>query len=321
MNYCTIHIDKSTTTSGALGRHIDRKMQPCNADPDKAHLNFAVAATFNDGKISLKRCAPSSLLPLVSRVNARIAEGYKGTKAIRKDAVKQLNIMLTGSHEALTAMTEEELLRWAAANYVFLQKRFGEKNIVGFVVHRDERTPHIHATVVPLTEDGRLSAKEIVGNNKKLAELQDDYALQMKKFGLQRGERGSKVTHVSTSEYYRALNMTDSLVDSLLANQEIQVPKPPKVEKPPINPLLHSSYVQKQQQELEQYKEEIQVAVQNQTKINRLNKSMTMSMFNQILEFLRLSRQLKAKLKVSSGKLPLGRVQGQNALKRAKKGL
>ena len=72
--------------------------------------------------------------------------------------------------------------------------------------HLDEKTPHIHATIVPLTPDGRLSAKEIVGNNKKLAELQDRYATAMQSFGLERGERGSKVTHRTTQEYYKGVN-------------------------------------------------------------------------------------------------------------------
>lgn len=39
----------------------------------------------------------------------------------------------------------------------------------------DEKTPHMHLCFVPLTEDGRLCAKEILGNKKKLTLWQDSF--------------------------------------------------------------------------------------------------------------------------------------------------
>ena len=54
----------------------------------------------------------------------------------------------------------------------------------------DEKTPHMHLSFVPLTEDGRLCAKEIVGNKKKLTQWQDRFWEHMvKKYpDLERGE-------------------------------------------------------------------------------------------------------------------------------------
>ena len=43
------------------------------------------------------------------------------------------------------------------------------------MVHVDEKTPHMHLSFVPITSDGRLSAKEIVGNKKDLTRWQDDF--------------------------------------------------------------------------------------------------------------------------------------------------
>ena len=57
----------------------------------------------------------------------------------------------------------------------FYQKEIGEENIISAVVHMDEKTPHMHLSFVPITKDGRLSAKEIIGNKKKLCEWQDKY--------------------------------------------------------------------------------------------------------------------------------------------------
>ena len=45
-----------------------------------------------------------------------------------------------------------------------LQTGIGEENITRFAVHLDEKTPHIHCVFVPITEDGRLSAGDWVGN-------------------------------------------------------------------------------------------------------------------------------------------------------------
>ena len=68
------------------------------------------------------------------------------------------------------------------------------KHIISAVVHMDEKTPHMHLCFVPLTADGRLSAKEIVGNKKKLTQWQDRFWEHMvKKYpDLERGESASE---------------------------------------------------------------------------------------------------------------------------------
>ncbi|MFS2337143.1 MobV family relaxase, partial [Phocaeicola vulgatus] len=114
-------------------------------------------------------------------------------------------VVLTGSHEEMTAIGEnpERLTQWMNENYRFVSERFGGRNVVDFTLHMDERTPHIHCVVVPLTVDGRLSAKEVMGDRRKLSELQDCYGKVMQnKFGLQRGIKGSTATHDSVREYY-----------------------------------------------------------------------------------------------------------------------
>ena len=68
--------------------------------------------------------------------------------------------------------------------------------IISAVVHMDEKTPHMHLSFVPLTEDGRLSAKEIIGNKKKLIKWQDAYWEHMvKRFPeLERGLSASETS-------------------------------------------------------------------------------------------------------------------------------
>ena len=57
----------------------------------------------------------------------------------------------------------------------------------------DEKTPHMHLSFVPITQDGRLCAKEILGNKKKLTWWQDEFWKHMaeKYPDLERGESAS----------------------------------------------------------------------------------------------------------------------------------
>ena len=75
----------------------------------------------------------------------------------------------------------------------FLEQHQSKETIISAVVHMDEKTPHMHLCFVPLTEDGRLSAKDIMGNKKKLTWWQDEFWKHMvKKFpDLERGESAS----------------------------------------------------------------------------------------------------------------------------------
>ncbi|WP_312632461.1 plasmid recombination protein, partial [Mammaliicoccus sciuri] len=69
----------------------------------------------------------------------------------------------------------------------------------------DEKTPHMHYGVVPITDDGRLSAKEVVGNKKALTEFQDRFNEYVKQRGydLERGQsrQVTNAKHEQMSQY------------------------------------------------------------------------------------------------------------------------
>lgn len=207
MGFAVIHIEKGTAgKAGGLGSHIDRTRNVPNANPEISQYNARrdLEGRNQDGKNWTKEKSPTNLQ---TRINNRIKEGYKGQTAIRKDAVTHLNIVMSGTHSDMMRITEEKRLpEWADENYKFACERFGKDNIVEFALHLDERTPHIHCVVVPLTHDGRLSAKEVMGNREKMTDLQEQYGKAMQKFDLSRGIKGSKATHDSVQEYYARLN-------------------------------------------------------------------------------------------------------------------
>lgn len=182
MGFAVYHIQKGSGSGSGLGHHIDRTagkehLFP-HADTTKTHRNISIGENKS----------------LTQAINDRIKAGYKGSTAIRKDAVKYLAHILTGSHDEMKRVfsNKETAEKWIRENYNFMAENFGAENIVRFTVHLDEKTPHIHCITVPLTADGRLSAKEIVGNNKRLQQLQDQYAGRMQQFGLMRGSEELK---------------------------------------------------------------------------------------------------------------------------------
>ena len=130
---------------------------------------------------------------------------------------------------------EGRLDEWCADNMKYFADTFGKENIVVAHLHRDEETPHIHVTLVPIVKGERkrrkrekqvkkryrkkpadtvrLCADDIM-TRLKLKSYQDSYAVAMAKYGLQRGIEGSKARHKSTTQYYRD---TQRLADSLKA--------------------------------------------------------------------------------------------------------
>lgn len=229
--FAVLHIQKGNGSGGGLGSHIDRTRKVLNADPEKRLENFYIHSKTDTPGVEMagmyqKDFEKYKKKTIPQAVEQRIAEGRtegprdaKGElKAIRKDAVKYLNVIFTGSHQPMKAMSLEQLQEWTKDNYRWACEEFGKKNIVRFGVHMDERTPHIHCTVVPLTTDGRLSAKDVMGNKIKMSDRQTRYAEAMEKYGLQRGVKGSKAKHEEVSEYYGRIDEAK--------RSEISLPKP-----------------------------------------------------------------------------------------------
>ena len=112
-----------------------------------------------------------------------------GCKA-RKDSVRMVETLITASPEFFAGKKPGEIRDFFEHALEFLKTKQTEETLVSAVVHVDEKTPHMHLCFVPITADGRLSAKEIVGNKKKLTQWQDEYWKHMvKKYpDLERGE-------------------------------------------------------------------------------------------------------------------------------------
>ena len=112
----------------------------------------------------------------------------------RKDSVRVVEVLFTATPEFFKGKKLPEIRQYFEETLRFFVQYQSRETIISAVVHMDEKTAHMHLSFVPLTPDGRLSAKEIVGNKKKLTWWQDKFWEHMvKKYpDLERGESASQ---------------------------------------------------------------------------------------------------------------------------------
>ena len=172
MGYAIMRIDKvkSISDGNARIKHNRREVQCLTSNPDKKNIRLNLSESM--------RCDSSRTF------KEMFEKRTKGQK-IRKNAVYAIEVILTFSPEAIS---EQNLFPWAKDNANWLRKIFGEDNIVDCQLHLDEKTPHIHALVIPIDDKGKLNARAFVGGSRnRLVELQTDYSEAMKCHGLSRG--------------------------------------------------------------------------------------------------------------------------------------
>ena len=126
---------------------------------------------------------------------------------------------------------QPEIEQWAKDVYGFVCREFGEENIASFIVHLDETGPHAHCVFVPLTADGRLCSKEILGGKNKIEaqqrmrDLHTRLAEVNRKYGFDRGddihETGAR--HRSTAEYNRDLHRENARLETLINDNREQL--------------------------------------------------------------------------------------------------
>lgn len=214
MGYAVLHMEKTSGTDAAMSAHIERTIKPKNADESRTHLNRELI-TFPDGVESRTQAIQHRL------------DTAGLTRKIGNNQVRAIRVLLTGTHEDMVRITNEGRLDgWCNDNLKYLADTFGRENIVSAILHMDEQTPHIHATLVPIvkgerkrkkkeeqvkkryrkkpTGTARLCADEIM-TRAKLKSYQDTYAQAMSGYGLQRGIDGSEAKHITTRQYYRDL--------------------------------------------------------------------------------------------------------------------
>ena len=137
----------------------------------------------------------------------------------RSDSVRVVETLITASPEFFKGKKRAEIKAFFEYALEFMKQEQDPKTYISAVVHMDEKTPHMHFSFVPLTSDGRLSAKEILGNKKKLSQWQDKFWKHMvRKYpDLERGESASETgrEHIPPRLYKEAIHL-NALHDRLV---------------------------------------------------------------------------------------------------------
>lgn len=161
-NYAIMRMEKrKLATVGRICKHNERlkkeyKSNP-DIDPEKRELNYHI------------------IRPKTTYRNAVLARIEEAGARRRKDSVVLQDCFIGATPDwikAKTAKEQEAYFRYAAEFFV---KKIGKENIVSAVVHMDEATPHMHLCFVPITANGRLSSKDIVGGPTGLSKWQDEF--------------------------------------------------------------------------------------------------------------------------------------------------
>lgn len=191
MSYVVCHV-KKFKSNDVKGMQIHNQRESENSinkdiDSSRTNLNYDL---HNQNQINYNK-----------RVKEILEEGYKGNRAIRKDATVMTGTIVSSDREFFNRLNSEQTKLFFETSYNYFKNFYGEKNIIAAQVHLDETTPHMHIMAVPLKEDGRLSAKTMI-TRESLRRFQSELPklLQEKGFEINRGIENSKANHKETIE-------------------------------------------------------------------------------------------------------------------------
>ena len=182
---------------GRIEAHDERTKEKYASNPDvdtsRSRLNFHLVKPKRSYRAEAEK---------------QIAEA--GCRA-RKDSVRVVETLITASPEFFQSKKPRDVKEFFEYALEFIQSKQSLETIISAVVHVDEKTPHMHLCFVPLTEDKRLSAKDIIGNKKKLTQWQDEFWKHMvKKYpDFERGESASETgrTHIPPRLFKEAVRL------------------------------------------------------------------------------------------------------------------
>ena len=248
MSYAILRTRKISTPAQMSGmqRHNDRTNNVRNCDPELKGMNRTLSITKTED--------------LRTDIEFRIKEA---NVKVRKNSVLAIEHLMTFSPDfvktrkgrnkkgevGLVFVTDEDFEKWKTFknnSIKWLQDTYGKDNLVHVSIHLDEKTPHLHAYVVPIVnktikwknakgsgerEVNSLCARDFTGGKKKLQEMQNEFALVHEEIGLIRGEKNSKAKHEDIKKYYGRVNeaMNSPKPKIILSNTSVEIPRPPRM--------------------------------------------------------------------------------------------
>jgi len=182
----SLHYEKHKGNDAAvngLQRHNERK-------PGQKHSNKNIKDERTAENVFLRRSPKKYKAEIEDKIKQNKKGGMKG---VRKNSVRlvEATVQLSGKILEQPEEKQEEVLQ---DMYEWLKEEHGEENIVSAVIHKDETNMHLHFDFVPITEDKRLSARDIIskGNMKRMQRESLEY--MQEKYKSMNFERGNSET-------------------------------------------------------------------------------------------------------------------------------
>ncbi|QYG32826.1 plasmid recombination protein (plasmid) [Mammaliicoccus sciuri] len=201
MSYSIVRVSKikSGTNTTGIQKHVQREnnnYENEDIDHSKTYLNYDLV---NANKQNFNNL-----------IDEKIEQNYTGKRKIRTDAIKHIDGLITSDNDFFDKQTPEDTKQFFEYAKEFLEQEYGKDNLLYATVHMDEKTPHMHYGVVPITDDGRLSAKEVVGNKKALTAFQDRFNeyVNQRGYDLERGQ-SRQVTNAKHDQVSRYKQKTE----------------------------------------------------------------------------------------------------------------
>lgn len=203
MSYAILRTAKLKTIgniSGSLA-HTYRTIDTPNADPSRTHLNNNSLPTHADALQAIKDKLPEKT---------------------RKNGVLCIEYLITASPDWQGFGSEKQGQYFNDA-IDWLKQKHGADNVVMTGIQLDETTPHLVAYVIPKDLKGKMNARHFLGGRDKMTAMQTDFADKVgKRFGLERGEQGSKAKHEEVKKFYNDITKGVEV--------DLELPKPKTLE-------------------------------------------------------------------------------------------
>lgn len=242
ISFCSIRVEKKKATKvSAIDSHNRRlDSTEVNIAHSISHLNQSMISNPDD--LSLDQLMQNRMQKL-------------DVRSVKKNASVLLELVVSASPEyfrenpnAWGEYDQEKLEAWRDATFGWLKEKYGD-NLLQCELHLDEKTPHFHATVLPICEKElkhrrtkaqiaaaepaktytafRLDADSMTKKS-DYYNLQDEYSEAVKHLGIERGIHKSKATHKTLREYGARLIAEHGQEIHPNIIQNMTVPKPEK---------------------------------------------------------------------------------------------
>jgi hypothetical protein len=170
--YAIMRFAKHHGSASGLEAHHERMKDSYESNPDiqTAKSSYNIHLIEPEGRYNRE---------IKSRIEA--AQQANPKCRVKQNSVRFVDTLITASPTFFYRRTREDVERYFKTALRFIEEKVSERNIVSAVIHMDEATPHLHLIFVPLTEDDRLSAKEIIGGPAGCRKWQDEFYQRMAK--------------------------------------------------------------------------------------------------------------------------------------------